>query len=164
MNKWILLTVRVAVTLIVVGCAVAGGRWLWVRYNVEPWTRDGRVRADVVQVSPDVSGIVSEVHVHNDQAVRCGQVLFVVDQARFELAVREAQAAVEADEAALDQARKVSGRDQALTNLVTGEQIEADSAKVLQLIAQLRGARVLRDTAKLNLERSTIHASVNGIV
>ena len=117
-----------------------------------------------MQVSPDVSGIVSEVHVHNDQAVRCGQVLFVVDQARFELAVREAQAAVEADEAALDQARKVSRRDQTLTNLVTGEQIEADTAKVLQLIAQLRGAQVLRDTAKLNLERSTIHASVNGIV
>jgi RND family efflux transporter MFP subunit len=155
---------RVTVTAIVVALAVLGGYHLWIHYNVEPWTRDGRVRADVVQVSPDVSGIVSEVHVHNDQAVRCGQVLFVVDQARFELAVREAQAAVEADEAALDQARKVSRRDQTLTNLVTGEQIEADSAKVLQLIAQLRGAQVLRDTAKLNLERSTILASVNGIV
>ena len=86
--------------------------------------------------------------------------LMTVRLNRFE----EAQAAVEADEAALDQARKVSRRDQTLTNLVTGEQIEADSAKVLQLIAQLRGAQVLRDTAKLNLERSTIHASVNGIV
>src|ERR1700722_2895380 len=89
MNKWILLTVRVAVTLIVVGCAVAGGRWLWVRYNVEPWTRDGRIRADVVQVSPDVSGLVTEVRVKNDQTVAAGDVLFVLDQPRYELALRQ---------------------------------------------------------------------------
>jgi len=155
---------RVTVTVIVVALAVVGGVHLWAHYNLEPWTRDGRVRADIVQVSPDVSGLVSDVRVKDDQVVHAGEVLFVLDQARFELALREAEAGVARDEAALDQARKVSRRDQTLNTLVTGEQVEEDEAKVQQLAAQLRGAQVQRDTAKLNLERATVHASVNGIV
>src|ERR1700722_16288913 len=119
MNKWILLTVRVAVTLIVVGLALAGGRWLWVRYNVEPWTRDGRIRADVVQVSPDVSGLVTEVRVKNDQTVAAGDVLFVLDQPRYELALRQADAAVISAAVALAQARRENVRNKGLTDLVT---------------------------------------------
>ena len=34
---------------------------LWNYYNAAPWTRDGRVRGDVVQVASDVNGLVTEV-------------------------------------------------------------------------------------------------------
>jgi multidrug resistance efflux pump len=51
--KTVLLTTgRFAVTAAVVAAAVVGGRALWTHYQVDPWTRDGRVRADVVQVAP----------------------------------------------------------------------------------------------------------------
>src|SRR5271170_3373873 len=117
MRKWALLAGRVAVTLLVVGLAVAGGRWLWVRYNVEPWTRDGRIRADVVQVSPDVNGLVTEVRVKNDQTVAAGDILFVLDRPRYELALRQAEATVISTEVALAQARRESARNQRLTEI-----------------------------------------------
>jgi hypothetical protein len=65
---------RLAVTVIAVLAALAVGRELWAYYMEQPWTRDGRVRADVVQVAPDVSGFVTEVLVKDNQksaAVTC---------------------------------------------------------------------------------------------
>jgi RND family efflux transporter MFP subunit len=135
-----------------------------VRYNVEPWTRDGRVRADVVQVSPDVSGLVTEVRVRNDQKVAAGDVLLVLDQPRYELALRQADALVISAEVALAQARRESARNHGLTDLVTSEQVEEGQSKVDQLAAQLNSARVARDLAQLNLERTTLRTSVNGVV
>jgi multidrug resistance efflux pump len=56
---------RFAVTAIAVGIAAVIGGQLWIYYLEAPWTRDGRVRADVVQIAADVSGLVSEVLVHD---------------------------------------------------------------------------------------------------
>jgi RND family efflux transporter MFP subunit len=164
MKKWIALAARVAVTLLVVGIAILGARWLWVHYNVEPWTRDGRIRADVVQVSPDVNGLVTEVRVKNDQTVAAGEVLFVLDRPRYELALRQAEATVTSAEVALAQARRENARNRGLTDLVTSEQAEEGQSKVDQLAAQLNSARVARDLARLNLERTTVRAPVNGVV
>jgi RND family efflux transporter MFP subunit len=155
---------QVLVTAVVVALAVVGARWLWVHYNVEPWTRDGRIRADVVQVSPDVSGLVTEVNVKNDQEVRLGQVLFVLDRPRFELAEEQAEAGVAAADTSLAQAKRETRRNRSLNDLVTAEQVEEGDSKVEQLSAQLRSARVQRDIARLNLERTTVRATVNGIV
>ena len=65
-----------------------------------PWTRDGRVRAEVVRVAPDVSGLVTAVRVNDNQTVQKGDLLFVVDQARYRNAVAQAQANLDAAEAA----------------------------------------------------------------
>jgi multidrug resistance efflux pump len=132
---------RVLITLSVLALALVGARRLWIHYNVEPWTRDGRVRADIVQVSPDVSGLVTEIRVHNNQGVNKDEVLFVLDRPRFELALHQAEASV-----------------------ATTEQVEEGQAKVDQLVAQLNSARAQRDVARLNLDRTTIRAPVNGIV
>ena len=67
---------RLALTVLAVVAALAVGRELWVYYMEQPWTRDGRVRADVVQVAPDVSGFVTEVLVKDNQKVHRGDVLF----------------------------------------------------------------------------------------
>ena len=96
MHTLLKLAGRVLVTLAVVTLALLGARWLWIHYNVEPWTRDGRVRADIVQVSPDVSGLITEVRVKNNQGVNKDDVLFVLDRPRFELALRQAEASVTA--------------------------------------------------------------------
>lgn len=63
------------ITLVLIaGTAIAVLVHLWHYYNAEPWTRDGRVRGDVIQVSSDVSGLVTEVLVHDNQSVKQGQV------------------------------------------------------------------------------------------
>ena len=155
---------RMLVTLLVVVAAGFGARWLWIRYNLDPWTRDGRLRADVVQVSPDINGLVTAVDVRDGQKVRVGDTLFIVDRPRYELALAQAEAAIAADEAQLAQARRESKRNRGLNDLVTTEQTEETSAKVLTLEAQLQGAKVARDTARLNLDRTVIRSTVNGIV
>jgi RND family efflux transporter MFP subunit len=164
MQTWLRWLARITVTAALVTVALGGGRWLWIHYNVKPWTRDGRLRADIVQVSPDVSGLVTEVLVKNDEVVRDGQILFILDRPRYELALRQAEAAVVAAAASLAQAKRESVRDQALNNLVTTERLEEGTEKVEQLTAQWDSARVQRDVARLNLERTTVRATVNGVV
>ena len=80
------------ITLVLItGIAIAVLVHLWHYYNAEPWTRDGRVRGDVIQVSSDVSGLVTEVLVHDNQSVKQGQVLFKIDVARQALDVEQAK-------------------------------------------------------------------------
>src|ERR1700719_819152 len=110
---------RVVVTLIVVVVAIFGARWLWIHYNIEPWTRDGRGRVDIVRVSPDVSGLVTQVRVENNQDVNKDDVLFVLDHPRFERAVRQAEASVAAATVALAQAQRENERNRNLRDLAT---------------------------------------------
>lgn len=64
---------------------------IWNYYNAEPWTRDGRVRADVTEVSSDISGLITEVLVQDNQSVRKGQVLFKIDVARQAVELEQAK-------------------------------------------------------------------------
>jgi multidrug resistance efflux pump len=163
--KTVLPTVgRFAVTAAVVAVAVVGGRALWTHYQVDPWTRDGRVRADVVQVAPDVSGLVTRVEAVNDQTVKAGQPLFYVDRERYALALRQADANVAAARATLAQARRELVRNRALGELVAAESTEQSAAKVEQADAALAQADAARDVARLNLERTVVYAPTDGFL
>lgn len=153
-----------AVTLAVLVGAALSAQWLWGRYHEDPWTRDGRVRADVVQVSPDVSGLVTEVRVHDNQPVRKGQVLFVLDRPRYQLALAQAETTIASQRAQLTEAEREDQRNRALGDLVAAEATQQGASKVEQLKAALQQAEVNRDLAKLNLERTTVSASVDGTV
>ncbi|PLR28751.1 efflux transporter periplasmic adaptor subunit [Caulobacter zeae] len=155
---------RVAVTLAVVAVAVVGGKRLWDHYQVDPWTRDGRVRADIVQVAPDVSGLVTAVQVVNDQTVKAGQPLFYVDRDRYALALRQADAVVAAQKAQLAQARRELARNRVLGDLVAGEITEQSLAKVEQGQAALAQAVAARDLAALNLSRTLVVAPTDGFL
>jgi len=155
---------RLTVTLAVLAIAFVAGRRLWDHYQVEPWTRDGRVRADIIQIAPDVSGLVTRVDVANDQPVRRGQPLFYIDRARYALALRQADAAVAAQRASLDQARREAARNRALGDLVAGEVTEQGQAKVDQDEAALGQAQAARDLAALNLSRTVTVAPADGLM
>jgi multidrug resistance efflux pump len=155
---------RISITLITVAIAIVVGKQLWQHYEVEPWTRDGRVKTNVVQVAPDVTGQVTGVYVRDNQPVKAGQVLFEIDHARFELALRQAQASEQAQRTALAQAEKEARRNAQLRNLVAQETREQGVAKVEQIRAALEQAVVNRDIAKLNLARTRVVSAVNGYV
>lgn len=95
---------RALVTLLLVVVAVIAVRHLWNYYNHEPWTRDGRIRGDVIQVSSDLSGLVTEVLVSDNQTVKKGQVLFKIDVARQQLDVEQAKSEVLKAQASLAEA------------------------------------------------------------
>jgi multidrug resistance efflux pump len=155
---------RVAITLVATAAAAYAGVQLWRYYEVDPWTRDGRVKAYVVQVAPDVTGLVTRVYVHDNQQVVAGEPLFDIDRARFELALRQADATVLAAQAALAQAQRENKRNTQLDDLVSQETREQGQTRTDQARAALAQAEVNRDTARLNLERTRIVSSVDGFV
>src|SRR5215471_13944065 len=154
---------RVLLTLVVVVVAVAVGWQLWSYYMLEPWTRDGRVRADVVPVAADVSGLISDVFVHDNEKVNKGQKLFRIDQRRFQYALDQAKADVASRQVTLDQAKRDLERSKSLSSVaVTVQQVEQRQQAVDVNQSELDAANASLEVARLNLERATVVAPVNG--
>jgi multidrug resistance efflux pump len=156
---------RPLLTLLIVVAALFAGRWLWANYQEAPWTRDGRVRADVVTIAPDVSGLVTEVLVHDNQAVKRGDTLFRIDPDRFELALAQADAAMANRKAQMDEAQREAARYQQLNEIAVSKEVQeqrttnSDSAT-----AAYRQAAADRAVAELNLRRSAVTSPVDGTV
>lgn len=151
-----------ALTLLLVIIALYAGKKIWFHYQVEPWTPDGRVRADIVQIAPDVSGMVTEIAVSNDQVVKRGSFLFQIDRERYTLALREAEATLTRLQVKLEQLRRESARNKTLGELVAQEVREQSLSKVQEAEAELAQAKIARDLAALNLERTRIVAPTDG--
>jgi RND family efflux transporter MFP subunit len=158
--------VRVLLTLFVaISASVLG--WDTVRYYFfSPWTRDARVTADIVTVAPDVSGYVAEVRVRNDQFVREGDILFVIDQARYRLALADAEATLAARLAQKQMLQNQLERREKLKpgTVITVEDLDNSHRQAESAAAQYDQASASRDTATLNLARTEVRASVNGYV
>jgi multidrug resistance efflux pump len=145
---------------------------LWAAYKLgdyyfeAPWTRDGHVRADVVPVASDVSGFVTEVLVKDNQQVQRGDVLFRIDRARYEIALKQAEAVLLGKGATLEQANADLKRYSALTPGVVVSKQKMDQVIATQGSAQAAHDQAAADLAlaRLNLERSEVRASVNGVV
>ncbi|SFL33624.1 efflux RND transporter periplasmic adaptor subunit [Methylobacterium pseudosasicola] len=163
MTRLLTLSFRLIVTLAMVAAAIVVGLALWDYYMEAPWTRDGRVRADVVAVAPDVSGLVTEVLVEDNQVVKRGDVLFRIDPERFTLALRQAEAVVDGKKASAEQAAADYLRYARLSDAAVSQQkVELARATDLSAKAAYDQALADRDVAKLNLDRSAVKASVNG--
>src|SRR6478752_7375806 len=145
--------VRVVLTLVLLVAASLLSYDLASYYLYSPWTRDARVRADVVSVAPDVSGYVDDIRVHDDQFVHKGDLLFVVDQERYRIALADAEAGLEARRTQLKTGVTIAA--EALDNA----QRQADTAD-----ANYQQAIAARDNAALNLKRTEVRAPVNGFI
>jgi RND family efflux transporter MFP subunit len=159
---------RVVVTLVVVVFAMLTGWWLWNFYTLSPWTRDARVQGNIVEVAPDVSGLITSIDVVDNQKVAKGDILFVIDRQRFTLAVEQAQANVAQSQWTLKLAQDNANRDaQVMQNdssAISAAAAEASQTKAGEAGAALQLAQSQLATAKLNLERSSVRSPVNGFV
>jgi len=156
---------RLLVTLVIVAGGVMAGRYLWNYYLVAPWTRDGRVRADVITVAPDVPGLVAAVLVADNQHVKKGDVLFRIDSARFELALQQAEATMANRKATAEEADREAARYAKLTNISVSEQVQQQKVAAAESAdADYRLAVADRAVAALNLSRSQVISPVDGVV
>lgn len=112
-------------TLIVLASCVALMFWYLVADRVTPFTSQARVHALVVPVASQVSGIVVDVFVANNEYVEAGQELFRIEQNNYQLAVDTAQAN-------LQSARQATG--------VSGAGVDAAMASVESARAALMRA------------------------
>lgn len=154
---------RLSVTLLTLAVAVVAGWFLWRTYEDSPWTRDARVRANVVQVTPDVSGAVIDVRVTDNQSVKVGDVLFVIDQARFQLALANAEAALAGAQSLRDQRQQEFERRQKLSSAsISDEALAQAHSAALSAQAAYDQSLAALNVAKLNLARTQVRAPVNG--
>jgi len=160
----ILRFLRFLVTIAVVIAAGFVVVQLWNVYMLAPWTRDGRVFAQTVVVGPEVAGTVVSVPLKDNQLVHKGDVLFQIDRSRFQIALEQAEAQLNAAQLQLKKAKQDVARRQGLSGLISKEDV-ANTAIASEIAdAQVSGAEAAVALAKLNLARSTVYAPVTGIV
>jgi multidrug resistance efflux pump len=161
-------------TLLLVLAAIVVAFLVYQRWTGDPWTRDGRVRADIVKIAPRVSGYIVEIAVQDNQFVRKGDLLFRIDPSSYQLAVdtaqvqlqqatedvaaleaaiKAAEAMVKQEEAALANARTESMRATRLSKERAGsvENAEKKAAMFLESQAGLASAQANLDQARANL-------------
>jgi multidrug resistance efflux pump len=156
---------RVLATLLIVTAGCLSAYELWNYYMLSPWTRDARVRADVVTIAPDVAGFVTDIRVKDNQFVRKGDILLVLDQERYRLALATAEATVAARKAEMLMHQSQADRRTKLTELSISTEAKEDAQRIAaSATASYQEAMSERSTASLNLERTVIRAPVNGFV
>jgi multidrug resistance efflux pump len=156
---------RLAATGVILLLAFLAAAVVWSYYVTAPWTRDGRVRVQVASIAPQVSGQIVELRVGDNQTVKRGDVLYVIDPFDFEVNVASAEAEVKNREADLSVKNAQSARRQALTTVSTSveeKQQYAGTAKIAE--AALETAKAQLSQAKTNLARTQVKSTVNGRV
>lgn len=157
--------IRVAITLLLVVLALFAGFNLWKYYMLTPWTRDARIRSEIVIVAPDVSGWVRELKVYDNQEVKAGELLLSIDRDRFQVALEKAQAVVQTRQQQLSLREREASRRLALgpeaisAELRENAQINAGVAR-----GELHQAQAEVKAAEINLARSEVHAPRSGYV
>ncbi|HBP41993.1 MAG: efflux RND transporter periplasmic adaptor subunit [Vreelandella alkaliphila] len=159
-------SLRLLLTLAIVALAIAAGTWLWRYYLYTPWTRDARIHAEVVTIAPDVSGWVHTLNVTDTDYVNQGDVLFEIDDTRYQTAVDRAQATVEHRQATLELSRAEESRR---NQLRSSRAISAEDQQVAQINSRIAAADLNQSqadliSAQLDLERTQVTAPVSGHV
>lgn len=157
---------RVGITLLVVALAVVAGSWVWNHYLHSPWTRDGRIRADVITIAADVSGWVTQVSVNNNQAVKQGDPLFTIDDARYQAVLAEARARLAEKYSALELARHRYQRRQEQSDQpsVIDEDLQTYRIALEAAKARHELARAELELARIDLERTQVVAPADGTI
>lgn len=156
---------RIGVTVAILVAAVVAGVLIWNHYVTGPWTRDGQVLANVVNLAPEVSGRITKLNVADNQTVHKGDVLYTIDPVDYQVAVAMAQANVNSKLADLKLKREEATRRTTLTTLSTSEEerqtyvsgAEVAAAAYATALAQLSQAHI-------NLDRTNVVSPVNGYV
>jgi RND family efflux transporter MFP subunit len=159
---------RVLITVIAVLAASFLGWQVWAFYTLAPWTRDARVRANVIELAPDVTGPITAINVTDNQFVHKGDVLFVINQQRFEAALDQASAVVAMQTQTWRLARDNADRDATLRQSgslsISAQTAQTSAAVAMEAQANLRSAEANLATAQINLARTEIHSPVNGYI
>lgn len=137
-------------------------------YIHNPWTRDGQLRGQVIQVAPRISGPVINVAVIDNQAVKAGDLLFEIDREPFEIAVAQAEANLKRDrinakslKIEWDRLREIYAKD---AGAVSQKDLNRRETNYLQSLSQIDVAQETLRNARLNVSYTSVYAAVDGYV
>ena len=142
--------VKIITTGVIVLAALGMIAYKYLDYMKYPWTRDGLVRAQVVQIVPRVSGPLVRVPIQNNQLVKKGDLLFEIDPSTF-------QANVNLARAQFDNMRDIV---KSLVEQVEGlkRTVEQRQAEISEAKFEVEGSAAQAENARISLGRA------NGVV
>jgi len=137
-------------------------------YKENPWTRDGQVRTQVIQVAPRVTAMVTKIYVTDNQAVKKGALLFELDDSRYALKVRQANARLQRT---LEAAKGTKIEYERLKNIyakdkgaVSQKDLVRNETNYFKSLADIDNATEALNNAKLNLSYTKVYAEIDGYV
>lgn len=152
-------------TVVALVVAAVMGLATWDHYVTTPWTRDGRIRVQVANVAPQVSGQIIEVRTADNQFVRKGDVLYVIDPFDYRVALQASKALVEQRAADLQVKQVQSDRRQHLSSIAASpEEQQIFAGNAVQAEATFKAAQQQLAQAEVNLQRTQVRSPVNGYV
>ena len=155
----------ILVTAVAVVVAAVAGWQAWQYYMGAPWTRDGTVRAYVVKVAPEVAGQIVQLPIADNQFVRKGDLLMLIDPKNYSIAVRQAEAAVEQARAVAVNANAEMIRREKLNDIaVTMEERQTYISQAATAQASYQSALANLDQARINFKRTQVRSPVNGYI
>ena len=158
-------TLRYFSTVIVCAIAITAGWWAWNYYMQSPWTRDGKVRAELVNITPEVSGKIIKVNISDNQQVKQGDLLFVLDPTPFEIALSNANAAMAKAESDLAKANhEATRRGNLPRNVISAEDLDEAQLNAQAMKANYKSAQSNLEQAQWNLHHTNIYAPVSGFI
>ncbi|MGJ3355326.1 efflux RND transporter periplasmic adaptor subunit [Providencia sp. Je.9.19] len=138
---------------------------LWNHYALSPWTRDGRIRAEINQVTAEVTGKIEALLIVDNQAVDKGELLLVIDPTDYEIKIRESE--LEYNELIIQYnfAKNQLARRTKLSQVaISKEELEDAKSRLDSLSKRVELAQVKIEKAKLDLSRTQIKSPVNGFI
>lgn len=166
-------------TLLIVVLAIIAAWLVWNYYTQSPWTRDGKVRAEQVGITPQVSGSILQLNVRDNQLVKAGDVLFTIDDTPYRIALLNAQAQLAKTRAELAKAKVAQSkaasdaarRRDLSRNVISAEDLESAGTASSTANAVLEAAKAVTGVAQASLEhaqwqlsQTVIKAPVDGWV
>ncbi|MFC3023864.1 efflux RND transporter periplasmic adaptor subunit [Vibrio zhugei] len=158
---------RISLTIITILVAILAGHWVWQHYLYSPWTRDGRIRADIITIAPDVSGWVTHLNVKDNQHVQKGDVILTIDDTRAKATLAQLEAQVEGNRYAFELAKHKYQRRVELSKqgkLISDETIESARIQAKQAEATLKLSEAKLQSAQIDVERSVVKAPQEGSI
>jgi multidrug resistance efflux pump len=148
--------IPVLITIATAGLAGAAGWAMWNAYMGAPWTRDGTVRAYVVTMAPEVEGRIVELPVVDNQLVRKGDLLLVIDPTNYKIALELSDAAVRQARA---NAQNIAGQIPVQEAQVSANKAQVDQQNAALTFAVQQAARYQdlaeREAGTVQMEQQT---------
>lgn len=159
---------RVSLTTILLLAALAAIGWKYQQYLSNPWTRDGQIRAQVIQITPRVTGPITHIHIKDNSVVKAGDLLFEIDPRTYQAALEKAEASLAQANAILKKAQDESHRGHSLARRQPGAVSQLTLTQLNNGVEAARaGVKVAQasvEEARLNLGFTKVSAPVDGFI
>ncbi len=162
------LLVKIVLNLAIFGGAIFFGYNKFQDYFNNPWTRNGQVRSQVIQVSPRVSGAVVNIAVVDNQKVKIGDLLFEVDPSEYKIILAQAEADLKREQANVrgtkieyDRVRNIASKNK---GAVSQKDLNRNRVNYQKSLAKIDSFKEKINAAKLDLTFTKVHATVDGYV